>query len=186
MQLNIFDGASGTCRRCGRPLSNPESVRAGIGPICSGGHRRLDDAPDEAFADEFLQHMPFSEFGLVVRRGQEGRTYTNIPHYVTHHSPTGFEWGYGGSGPADLALNVLQMALRLGGYNGFNGHECREGTCYTLAWIWHHDFKHDVIAAIDEEGGRVPFGEIVDWMANRARQDEHRLGELCPNYAEVA
>jgi hypothetical protein len=24
-----------------------------------------------------------------------------------HHSPTGFEWGYGGSGPAQLALALL-------------------------------------------------------------------------------
>lgn len=26
---------------------------------------------------------------------------------VRNHSPTGFEWGYGGSGPAQLALAVL-------------------------------------------------------------------------------
>lgn len=29
-----------------------------------------------------------------------------LKHRV-HHSPTGFEWGYGGSGPADLALSIL-------------------------------------------------------------------------------
>jgi len=29
-----------------------------------------------------------------------------LPHLV-RHSPTGFEWGYGGSGPADLALSLL-------------------------------------------------------------------------------
>jgi len=27
--------------------------------------------------------------------------------HVVRHSPTGFEWGYGGSGPADLALSIL-------------------------------------------------------------------------------
>ncbi|HWH58438.1 MAG TPA: DUF6166 domain-containing protein [Terriglobales bacterium] len=26
---------------------------------------------------------------------------------LRHHSPTGFEWGYGGSGPAQLALALL-------------------------------------------------------------------------------
>lgn len=26
---------------------------------------------------------------------------------LVHHSPTGFQMGYGGSGPADLALNIL-------------------------------------------------------------------------------
>lgn len=28
------------------------------------------------------------------------------------HSPTGFEWGYGGSGPAQLALAILAHHLR--------------------------------------------------------------------------
>ena len=27
--------------------------------------------------------------------------------HVVFHSPTGFSWGYGGSGPADLALSIL-------------------------------------------------------------------------------
>jgi hypothetical protein len=31
---------------------------------------------------------------------------------LDNHSPTGFEWGYGGSGPAQLALALLADALR--------------------------------------------------------------------------
>jgi len=30
---------------------------------------------------------------------------------LVHHSPTGFEWGYNGSGPAQLALALLADAL---------------------------------------------------------------------------
>ena len=30
---------------------------------------------------------------------------------LDNHSPTGFEWGYGGSGPAQLALAILADAL---------------------------------------------------------------------------
>ena len=30
---------------------------------------------------------------------------------LVSHSPTGFEWGYGGSGPAQLALALLMDAL---------------------------------------------------------------------------
>jgi len=30
---------------------------------------------------------------------------------LANHSPTGFEWGYGGSGPAQLALALLAHAL---------------------------------------------------------------------------
>lgn len=32
--------------------------------------------------------------------------------HVSLHSPTGFGWGYGGSGPADLALSILCDVLR--------------------------------------------------------------------------
>ena len=31
---------------------------------------------------------------------------------LENHSPTGFEWGYGGSGPAQLALAILAHATR--------------------------------------------------------------------------
>ena len=35
-------------------------------------------------------------------------TVDNRPlRHQVRHSPTGFEWGYLGSGPADLALNIL-------------------------------------------------------------------------------
>jgi len=32
---------------------------------------------------------------------------TFLKQRIELHSPTGFGWGYGGSGPADLALNML-------------------------------------------------------------------------------
>lgn len=33
---------------------------------------------------------------------------------VGTHSPTGFEWGYGGSGPADLAESILHLCVGIG------------------------------------------------------------------------
>lgn len=42
----------------------------------------------------------------VVTR--DGRPFSPIPSQkVWNHSPDGFEWGYGGSGPAQLALAIL-------------------------------------------------------------------------------
>ena len=43
---------------------------------------------------------------------------------LRNHSPTGFEWGYGGSGPAQLALAILadfysDDQLALGHYQNF-------------------------------------------------------------------
>lgn len=33
---------------------------------------------------------------------------SNVPHSIVRHSPDGFNCGYGGSGPAEFALNILK------------------------------------------------------------------------------
>ena len=35
----------------------------------------------------------------------------NLPKHIVRHSPTGMTWGYGGSGPADLALSLLTAVV---------------------------------------------------------------------------
>jgi hypothetical protein len=53
--------------------------------------------------------------GAVVVRveaaGGGAPSVRSLAHRVVKHSPTGFEWGYAGSGPHDLALNLLIDAL---------------------------------------------------------------------------
>jgi hypothetical protein len=46
---------------------------------------------------------------IVCRRDPDGTKHFNVPRRHVHHSPTGWEWGYGGSGPSDFALNVLAL-----------------------------------------------------------------------------
>src|SRR5215472_17163011 len=46
--------------------------------------------------------------GDGVTKGRRLRMRTDLDN----HSPTGFEWGYGGSGPAQLALAILADALQ--------------------------------------------------------------------------
>ena len=60
------------------------------------------------------------------------------------HSPTGFEWGYGGSGPAQLALAILADWLG-------NDDE---------AVILHQDFKRSVIASLPYRGWTLTENEI--------------------------
>ena len=43
--------------------------------------------------------------------GARGRLTLPLRLDLTNHSPTGFEWGYLGSGPAQLALALLAHAL---------------------------------------------------------------------------
>lgn len=61
-----------------------------------------------------------------------------------NHSPDGFEWGYGGSGPAQLALALLADAL-----------EDDEKAC-----LWHQDFKRAVVAQLPQAGWSLTAEEI--------------------------
>ena len=66
---------------------------------------------------------------------------------VENHSPTGFEWGYGGSGPTQLALALMLEA-------GLS-----DGAARSLYMV----FKREVIARLGwecEMGG----AEILDWI----------------------
>jgi len=64
------------------------------------------------------------------------------------HSPTGFEWGYGGSGPAQLALAILADFLG-------NDH---------LALKLYQFFKNDVITKLPYEGWILEEDEIRRWI----------------------
>jgi len=58
---------------------------------------------------------------------------------LANHSPTGGEWGYAGSGPAQLALALLADA--------FGGSRAGD----QLALAFHQEFKRRVIAVLDQE-----------------------------------
>lgn len=47
--------------------------------------------------------------GTVLRHTQEGSTHLDPApsQRLRNHSPDGFQWGYSGSGPAQLALAIL-------------------------------------------------------------------------------
>ncbi|MGA2543603.1 MAG: DUF6166 domain-containing protein [Verrucomicrobiota bacterium] len=64
------------------------------------------------------------------------------------HSPTGFEWGYPGSGPAQLALALLA--------------DCLGGD--QQAMQWHQDFKSAVIAGLPYAGWRMTEQEIRETL----------------------
>jgi len=164
------------CSRCKKPLSDPVSVRAGMGAICrghAGAERGEGRDSGREFADEFDNEIPFGQ-ALVLKRipgrsdedAEAGICVTNIPHLVVHHSPDGFEFGYGGSGPADLALNVCQLYLTLARYRGAQT-KCYEGSCWTAAWALHQDFKREFISSMRRRGGDVPFEKIEAWFQKR-------------------
>ena len=83
--------------------SSERTPEADVLRHCVGGRETW------AFADLPLD-MPLEQHGIVLRR-MDQQTSTNVPHLVIHHSPTGYAWGYGGSGHADLARNRFEAAM---------------------------------------------------------------------------
>lgn len=123
----------------------------------------------------FISGVEIEKFGVLMIRGFArddpggrglGSCYTNVPVSCLHHSPDGFEWGYGGSGPADLALNILDYAIKKLGLVEQVPVHCFIGECSGEAWLLHQGFKGQFIAAVPEMGGFIPWREIVEWIGD--------------------
>lgn len=123
---------------------------------------------------------------------------------IRSHSPTGFEWGYGGSGPAQLALAILAdhfgplqpPSLCPFCNSPLKGEACIDSDCgYQFAedkWmhiqgtgvngIHYQDFKR-VIAARKGEHFRLTTEEIEQWIEQQ-RQATRELYERTANNQE--
>jgi len=137
-----------TCRKCKRKLTNPLSVKLGIGPIC----RAIDIKQGEF---EFMKAEKIEGWNkdIICSRDENG-IHTNVPQRIIYHSPDEFEWGYGGSGPSDFALNILSIFL---------GQE--------LAERYHQDFKWKFIAPMPPEGGTIKQDDILKWIEEQTKNE---------------
>ena len=110
-------------------------------------------------------------FGVTasVRLGAEIYPLRHVPV----HSPTGLETGYGGSGPADLALSILCDYL---------GAEARDSADFgwdaapeaLLAWRLHQGFKFAFIAPRKLEVGaryEISARDIHEWIAEQSSSE---------------
>jgi len=112
--------------------------------------------------DGFLIGYPIS-VGVKLER-KNGRPFTNVSHKVCWHSPDGFEWGYSGSGPADLALNILEAyAPRIKKPKG-GWVLCRTGKCTKMSADLHQKFKAEVIVHVPKGGGFIAAEKIIGWI----------------------
>lgn len=101
---------------------------------------------------------PTQEYRFI--RSDKPRVYADgqllHPHYeICNHSPDGFEWGYGGSGPAQLAFAIL--------YNYFDGNE-------KLVWPLYQDFKWAYIATLPEAGGAFNRALVTAWIRDAVKR----------------
>jgi len=82
--------------------------------------------------------------------------------HVVLHSPTGFGWGYGGSGPADLALSILCDMLdeRPSEKQIYHG--------WFTAYPHHQDFKREFVSRWEYGSGfEIGSETISDWLRKR-------------------
>lgn len=87
---------------------------------------------------------------------EEGALVGPLPHRE-RHSPGGFEWGYGGSGPADLARSLLWDVLG-----------CEPDPEEYQAFKW------DVVAKLPHEGWILTERYIRAWHEFRALKEQER------------
>ena len=91
---------------------------------------------------QFQRHYTHNDAEPVVLADN-----TPLEQKLILHSPTGFEWGYNGSGPADLALNILYLYVD-----------------YPRALRLHQAFKDYFIARIPRDGGVILREQVMAWF----------------------
>lgn len=152
--------------------SRPHSGR--LSPVSPPDDRRLTRV-----------HAPFTQDVRAWRESPDapdavGEFVANIPWSCIIHSPCGWECGYGGSGPADFALNILNAFLppRLGPVRGWYPVELDKdpqrvyrGIASHFAVQHHQEFERDFIETMDRNGGTLPADVIRAWIQKRAYKD---------------
>lgn len=161
---------SSSCTRCGRALKTEASRKRGMGATCAGKCGEAATLPQ--LLDEVVLNGAgkLEDVGLVCMRLQDGRAACNVPHVVKCHSTSGMDWGYPGSGPADLALNVLHILLPRNG-----DHMDRiygEVVVSNDAARLHQLFKWTFITPMPESGGILRIETIRAWLGKQVGDPE--------------
>jgi uncharacterized protein DUF6166 len=83
---------------------------------------------------------------------------------LRNHSPTGFNWGYGGSGPAQLALAILAH---------FTGN---------ANWALRHyqDFKAEILAGLHSSRFELTATQLIRWIGAQPETEADQLTEPSP------
>ena len=112
-----------------------------------------------------------TEHGTMVTIAEEAHQQP-LPHFP-FHSPSGFAWGYGGSGPADLAFAILIDHLdEHPPREGWKSRRFNEWAGDSLAYKLHQAFKWEFVATWGD-AWTIDSQAIDAWVTNARQQ----LGE---------
>src|SRR2546423_1244722 len=125
--------------------------------------------------------------GCEVYVHENGACYPLPPRNdIVNHSPNGFEWGYSGSGPAQLALAIMAdfcgparppaqcpfcESAPLDGWKcrecGYDGEKEDRWAYFQSARVHYQDFKFDVVSRLSKERWEIRGEEIEEWIKAR-------------------
>ena len=84
--------------------------------------------------------------------GERWQLHPDVSQKLYNHSPDGFEWGYHGSGPAQLALAILADYLS------------HRDILPSLALQWYQNFKRQHIADAPKTGAVITSDQIENFI----------------------
>lgn len=101
---------------------------------------------------------------IELERDKKRTPITNVIHTVSRHkkgTPPSFEWGYTGTGPFELAMNILyHFGLEEPEADYFSTH-----------------FARDVLSYVPNEGGVVTEQQIREWLDRKADEIEEQIAK---------
>lgn len=116
---------------------------------------------------KFMLDTPFEGTVILTRSlpvGHGVSVLTNVPRTCVSGSPTGHEYGYGGSGPTDLALDILNQFFPPKGKDRVR---CFVGDCSEIAWEYRRSFGNQFIYGLDQQSDHtISLGDILNWFAD--------------------
>ncbi len=86
---------------------------------------------------------------VIVDVWEEEIRIGTLPHLV-RHSPDGFEWGYHGSGPADLARSIVGDLLEEADPDPAD----------------YQDVKRALVAKLPEKGGTITEDQVLEVLGS--------------------
>jgi len=101
-----------------------------------------------------------TEEGVRVRKIEDG-SITEMPAHreIVNHSPDGFEWGYNGSGPSQLAMAIVVEMLKYL-YNWDNVIIRRVIQPLSLA------FRSEVVSRFPTQAFKFTDDDMKEWFNN--------------------
>lgn len=112
--------------------------------------------------------------GSVVLKYYNGHQVTNVPMMAVRSSPA-HSWGYGGTGPNQLALSILTNLIPPTEETVVD--DIRAGSTSRLAWELYPKFVVDVLCTLPQEESTIIPLSLIDAWIRIQRQNLRPVGQ---------